>query len=68
LYTLGYNLSARMVAYTGNASTAQYSTGIFLTVCVVYPLLFWTADLVAIYVDARGVSFARWLWKKIEVK
>ena len=35
---------------------------------VLYPCLFWVADLVARYVDVKSVGFARWLSSKIVVE
>ncbi|KAG4422658.1 hypothetical protein IFR04_004279 [Cadophora malorum] len=68
LYTLGWNLSARTLAWTGRDPGMQYGMGVGLTAVVMFPLLFWTADVVAREVDARSVSFARWLSDKISVK
>jgi peptidoglycan/LPS O-acetylase OafA/YrhL len=64
LYTLGWNLSARTLDWTGRDPGFQYASGLILTALVLYPLLFWAADIVARHVDARSVRFARWLWLK----
>ncbi|TVY45346.1 hypothetical protein LCER1_G008289 [Lachnellula cervina] len=67
LYSLGWNLSARTLDWTGRDAGFQYASGIFLTGLFMYPLLFWTADIVARHVDARSVRFARWLWLKAAI-
>ncbi|TVY26154.1 hypothetical protein LHYA1_G005378 [Lachnellula hyalina] len=67
LYSLGWNLSARALDWTGRDPGFQYASGIFLTCLVMYPLLFWTADIVARHVDARSVRSARWLWLKTTI-
>lgn len=67
LYTIGYNLSARTLDWTGRDPGSQYASGILLTAVVLYPLLFWAADIVARHVDAKSVRFARWLWIKASI-
>ncbi|TVY17929.1 hypothetical protein LARI1_G004466 [Lachnellula arida] len=67
LYSLGWNLSARILDRTGRDPGLQYASGIFLTGLFMYPLLFWAADIVARHVDARSVRFARWLWLKAAI-
>jgi peptidoglycan/LPS O-acetylase OafA/YrhL len=62
LYTLGWHLSNFMLDFTGRENGLQYASGIFLTVLILYPTIFWTANLVARHIDARSVEFARWLW------
>jgi peptidoglycan/LPS O-acetylase OafA/YrhL len=64
LYTLGWHLSNFFLNYTGRDDGAQYASGIVLTVLILYPIMFWTAGLVAKYIDAKSVQFARWLWLK----
>ena len=65
LYTLGWHLSAKTVAWTGAEPGFHYGFGIFLAAVVMYPLLFWTAHVVAKHVDARSVTFARWLYMRL---
>ncbi|KAH6720480.1 acyltransferase family-domain-containing protein [Leptodontidium sp. MPI-SDFR-AT-0119] len=67
LYTMGWNLSERTLNWTGRQPGMQYAMGVGLTGVVMFPLLFWTADVVAREVDARSVTFARWLSNKISV-
>ena len=67
LYTIGYRLSGRMHAWTGVDTGFRYSGGVFLTGCVMYPLLFWASDVVYRHVDLKSVSFARWLHVRLSV-
>ncbi|EKD14601.1 uncharacterized protein L3040_000125 [Drepanopeziza brunnea f. sp. 'multigermtubi'] len=67
LYTLGWNLSERTLSWTGKDGEWEKAVGIALAGCVMYPLLFWTADVVAREVDARSVRWARWLQDRISV-
>jgi peptidoglycan/LPS O-acetylase OafA/YrhL len=62
LYTIGWNLSARAFEWTGTEPGFQYGLGVALTLVVMFPLLFWTSHIVANHVDARSVTFARWLY------
>ncbi|KAG0651561.1 hypothetical protein D0Z07_1859 [Hyphodiscus hymeniophilus] len=64
LYTIGWNLSAKTLEWTGREPGFQYTFGVLLTLMVMYPLLFWTAHMVAKHVDARSVTLARWLYTK----
>ncbi|KAL2074018.1 hypothetical protein VTL71DRAFT_7796 [Oculimacula yallundae] len=68
LYTLGWHLSKKTLSWTGSYSPLHYAMGIGLTGIIMYPLLFWTADIVAREVDARSVAFARWLSDSISIK
>jgi len=67
LYTLGWNLSASCLDWSGREPGLHYNTGIAMTVSVLFPVLFFTADLVAMHVDAKSVIFAKWLSVKISV-
>jgi peptidoglycan/LPS O-acetylase OafA/YrhL len=67
LYTLGWNVSAKALELTGSEPGLPYASGILLTAVLLYPLMFWTADVVARLVDAESVTFARWLSAKITV-
>ncbi|KAF8859397.1 hypothetical protein BDZ45DRAFT_673347 [Acephala macrosclerotiorum] len=65
LYTIGYNLSYKVHDYVGRDTSFRYTAGIVLTGCVLYPLLFWCADVVWRHVDARSVSIAKWCYQKV---
>ncbi len=67
LYTIGWNLSARILDITGREAGFQYGSGVFLTVCILYPLIFCTADFVYRQVDVKSVTFARWLHTKVSI-
>ncbi|KAE8450318.1 hypothetical protein EG329_006746 [Mollisiaceae sp. DMI_Dod_QoI] len=67
LYTIGYNLSRNIHDYVGRETTLQYTGGVILTALVMYPLLFWCADVVYRHVDARSVAVAKWCHQKVSV-
>jgi peptidoglycan/LPS O-acetylase OafA/YrhL len=61
LYSFGWHVQQRTVAYTGQATQLQYGSGIALAVAVVFPVFFWVADLVWRLIDKRAVEFAGWV-------
>ena len=66
LYSLGWHLQLKTVKWTGGQTDLQYGFGIFLALLVVFPTIFWTADVVWRLIDMKSVKFAKWVSEKVQ--
>jgi peptidoglycan/LPS O-acetylase OafA/YrhL len=66
LYSLGWHLQLKTVKWTGSQTDFWYGLGIFLAVLVVFPTIFWVADVVWRLIDMKSVKFARWVSDKVQ--
>ncbi|KAH8600012.1 acyltransferase family-domain-containing protein [Bisporella sp. PMI_857] len=65
LYSLGWHIQARAIAYWGQENDRQYGRAVVSTMAVVFPIIFWTSDVVWRLVDSKAVKFAKWVGDQV---
>ncbi|CAI4214828.1 unnamed protein product [Parascedosporium putredinis] len=68
VWSLGAWLAARLVPTQEDATDAQYGWGVVLCYLGLWPVLIYVSDLATRLVDAKVVSFSRWVYGKLIVK
>jgi peptidoglycan/LPS O-acetylase OafA/YrhL len=65
LYTLGWHWQQKAVGWIGEQTQTRYGLAIALAAVVVFPVIFWVADVVWRLVDAKSVKFVKKLSDRV---